>query len=151
MYERILVPVDGSPTSDRGLQEAIRLAKLTGAQIRLLHVVDIVSVYAISGEGYAVPASVDILEPVRQGGREIVRVARDAVTSQGIAADTAMRENSAGRVADLIVQEALDWHADLIVLGTHGRRGVQRMVVGSDAELVVRRAPVPVLLVRLPA
>jgi len=70
---------------------------------------DIVSVYAISGEGYAVPASVDILEPVRQGGREILRLAREAVTSQGIAAETATRENSAGRVADLVVQEALDW------------------------------------------
>jgi nucleotide-binding universal stress UspA family protein len=151
MYERILVPVDGSPTSERGLQEAIRLAKLTGAQIRLLHVVDIVSVYAITGEGFAVPVFADILEPVRQGGREILRAARETVTSQGIAADTAMRENSAGRVADLIVDEATDWRADLIVLGTHGRRGVQRMALGSDAELVVRRASVPVLLVRLPA
>jgi len=150
MYERILVPVDGSPTSDRGIQEAIRLAKLTGAQLRLLHVVDIVSVYAIAGEGYSVPTSVDILEPVRQGAREILRMAREAVTSQGIAAGSVLLENTAGRVANLVVQEALDWHADLIVLGTHGRRGVRRMVMGSDAELVARLAPVPVLLVRLP-
>ena len=57
-------------------------------------------------------------------------------------------ENFAGRVADLIVREARKWRADLLVLGTHGRRGLTRMVMGSDAELVVRAAPAPVLLLR---
>ena len=59
-----------------------------------------------------------------------------------------LAENLAGRVADVIVRQARRQRADLLVLGTHGRRGLTRMVMGSDAELVVRYAPAPVLLVR---
>jgi nucleotide-binding universal stress UspA family protein len=59
-----------------------------------------------------------------------------------------LRHCSAGRVSDVIVKEAAQWPADLIVLGTHGRRGAGRLLLGSDAEQVLRVAPVPVLLVR---
>lgn len=57
-------------------------------------------------------------------------------------------ESIGGRAADLIVDQAKQWNADLIVMGTHGRRGLRRLALGSDAELVVRSASVPVLLVR---
>jgi nucleotide-binding universal stress UspA family protein len=61
-----------------------------------------------------------------------------------------LRETLGHRVADLIIKQAKRWRADVIVLGTHGRRGVSRLVMGSDAELVVRETSVPVLLVRSP-
>ena len=62
--------------------------------------------------------------------------------------DVALKESFAGRVCDLVVEEAATWPADLIVIGTHGRRGVGRLFMGSDAEQVLRLATVPVLLVR---
>jgi len=61
-----------------------------------------------------------------------------------------MIESVGGAAGDLIVEQANKWGAELIVLGTHGRRGIKRMVLGSDAEHVVRQSSVPVLLVRAP-
>jgi nucleotide-binding universal stress UspA family protein len=66
----------------------------------------------------------------------------------GVSAETATLDTTAGRVCDLVVAQAKKWNADLIVLGTHGRRGVNRLLLGSDAEQILRLAPVPVLLVR---
>lgn len=145
-YQRILVPVDGSPVSNQGLAEAIALAGLTGAQLRLLHVVDETS-FAISadvGQAYAG----DLLGLLREGGQAILDKARATVLAAGIACDTALRDSLAGRVCDIVTDEARDWQADLLVIGTHGRRGVGRLVLGSDAEQILRQAPVPVLLVR---
>ena len=65
--------------------------------------------------------------------------------------DTVLKDSFAGRVSDLVIKEAGAWPADLIVLGTHGRRGLGRLFMGSDAEAIVRSAPVPVLLLRAKA
>ena len=65
-----------------------------------------------------------------------------------LSCSTALLETMTGPAADLIVRQAKKWHADLIVIGTHGRRGVRRIVMGSDAEQIVRTSPVPVMLVR---
>lgn len=148
MYQRILVPVDGSPTSDRGLDEAIRLAKLTGARLRLVNVVDEIT-FATGFEGYAAYTT-DVLQELRQAGEQILAGATATVRAAGVEVDTALFESFSGRVSDLVVAEAGRWGADLIVLGTHGRRGVRRFMLGSDAEQIVRGAPVPVLLVRAP-
>jgi nucleotide-binding universal stress UspA family protein len=147
MYERILVPIDGSATSDQGLQEAIRLARLTGAKLRVMHVVDVLSMLALGGEGY-VGAADDLMAPVREAGAQVLSRAADTVRAAGVEVESASFENVTGRVAELVVDEAVRWDADLIVLGTHGRRGVRRLMLGSDAEHIARQAPVPVLLVR---
>ena len=63
--------------------------------------------------------------------------------------ETALVDSVGQRVSDIILDQAAAWPADLIVIGTHGRRGVDRVLMGSDAEQVARRSPVPVLLVRL--
>ncbi|HUL63514.1 MAG TPA: universal stress protein [Burkholderiaceae bacterium] len=145
MYEKILVPLDGSPTSELGLAEAIKLARLTGARLALLHVVDTAAV-AIVPEAAAGAASV--FDVMRASGEQILAKARLDTERAGVAVETALLETVAGRVSDLVVEEASKRRADLIVMGTHGRRGVGRMLLGSDAELVVRNARVPVLLVR---
>lgn len=143
-FKRILVPVDGSAVSERGLKQAGKLAHVYGARLRLLHVVAEYAAYA------STEASIDIgpiLEGLREGGRKTLeRIARRA---RGLAPriETSLIENPGGRVADSIVKEAKRWRADVIVMGTHGRRGVKRMLLGSDAELVSRYSPVPVLLV----
>lgn len=148
MYQRILVPVDGSTTSNRGLQEAIRLAALTGGRIRLLHVVDELS-FALAMNGYVGYAG-NWMEDLQKDGARVLADALAAVTAAGIAVDTVQHDNFEGSVHEVITAEAIDWPADLIVLGTHGRRGVGRLVLGSSAENVLRYATVPVLLVRAP-
>lgn len=149
MYQRILVPVDGSDTSNAGLAEAIKLAKLTGGQLRLMHVVD-ESPFLLSAEGMAA-ISTDVLGLLRQGGERILEQARNLVVAQKVAVDTKLYDGVTSRLSDCVNDQVAQWQADLIVLGTHGRRGVGRMLLGSGAEQVAREATVPVLLVRAPA
>lgn len=149
MYSKILVPVDGSPTSNLGLAEACKIAKLTGAQLRLLHVVDMMSV-TMSIEA-SMAASPTVFEMLREGGRTLLDRAKAKAEEAGASAETTLLETLSGRVCDVVVEEAARCGAELIVLGTHGRRGVGRVLLGSDAEQIVRLSPVPVMLVRGPA
>ena len=146
MYQNILVPVDGSAISDLGVQEATKLASLTGASVRLLHVVDVLSL-AIADEATTVVTG-ELLAAVRESGRTVLRRAEASVQAAHLTVDTVLHENTSGRVAEIVADEATSWGADLVVLGTHGRRGVGRLILGSDAEQVLRLAPVPVLMVR---
>lgn len=146
MYQRILVPTDGSATSDKALTEAIALAQLSGGRIRLLHIIDALAVAAVA-DGFA-SYSDELLPLLRQGGHQILERAQQRVIAAGVGADATLREVIAGRVCDIVQEAAEAWPADLIVIGTHGRRGVQRLLLGSDAEQVLRSATVPVLLVR---
>ena len=147
MYRRILVPVDGSDTAKRGLEEAIKLAEALESEQRIIHVVDD-SALALNPE--AGVAAAPLVEDFAESGRQILEEARALATARGAVAGIVLHENFTGRVADLIVDEAKKWGAELIVMGTHGRRGIRHAVLGSDAETVVRAAPVPVLLVRSP-
>jgi nucleotide-binding universal stress UspA family protein len=147
MYQRILVPVDGSPTSLRGLEEAIGLARLVGGRLRLIHAVDELSV-ALGGSGGFMAAAPDTFHLLRQGGEQVLASAKARVEAAGLTVDTVLDDTLGGRVCDLVARHAQQWPADLIVIGTHGRRGVGRLLMGSDAEQVLRLAPVPVLLVR---
>jgi nucleotide-binding universal stress UspA family protein len=142
MYGRILVPVDGSETSACGLDEAIKIAGKLGSRIRLVH---IMNELIFGGEG--VYAS-DLIVSLRNGGQSLLAQAAARARQQGVEADTVMIESMGASAADFIVDHARRWSADLIVMGTHGRRGLVRVAMGSDAESVVRIASVPVLLVR---
>lgn len=149
MYQKILVPVDGSETSSRGLKEAVRLAKEQGAKLRLVHVIDHSAMPEGPYGGFYMEAVADAL---RQSGQAVIDAAAKHVQAEGVQVEQQLLENVAARVADVIIEEARNWSADLIVMGTHGRRGVSHLFLGSDAEAVVRMSPVPVLLVRaLPA
>lgn len=145
-YKRILVPVDGSSTSKAGLREAIELAKGQRASLQLVHVVD-QHYIGLMGMDSAVGLS-EMMESLKRSGRSILKNAQAAADKAGVKATSVLLETLTGPAADLIVRQAKKSGADLIVLGTHGRRGVRRLVMGSDAEQVVRNAPVPVMLVR---
>jgi nucleotide-binding universal stress UspA family protein len=145
MYQRILVPVDGSKTAARGLREAIGLAKNQHARLRLVHVVDKMAIIGVAEAGMD-PGPV--LARLARSGRALLERAQRTAKKLGVEAETAFYRPVTKRVADAILREAKKWRADLIVMGTHGRRGVPRLVLGSDAEQVVRLADVPVLLVR---
>ena len=145
MYNHILVPVDGSETSLLGLQHAILLAKDQKAVLRLLHVVHD---YLLADGRHALVISGELLKDLRERGQTILRDAASLARKQGVEAETESVESPMGPVGGVIADYAEQWPADLIVLGTHGRRGIRRVVMGSDAEYVVRTMPVPVLLVR---
>jgi nucleotide-binding universal stress UspA family protein len=145
MYKRILVPIDGSDTAARGLAEAIALARELKATIRLLN---LTSDFALMVE---MSSAIDF-EKYRAGlnqfGQHLLEKASRLATEQGVTVETSLHDLRGGRVADAIVEEARQTRCGLIVIGTHGRRGVSRAMLGSDAENVVRSSPVPVLLVR---
>jgi nucleotide-binding universal stress UspA family protein len=145
MYERILVPVDGGATSQRGLEEAIALAKRLGSTLHLLNVVDARLLIA-EVSAFAPPGQ--LLDDWRAAGEKLLADAVALARSRGITADSALLCDPGLRVCDLILKEAASADVGLIVMGTHGRRGLSRLTLGSDAELVLRESPVPVLLVR---
>jgi nucleotide-binding universal stress UspA family protein len=145
MYKRILVPIDGSDTAARGLVEAIALARNLKATLRLLNLTsDLVPV----GEMTSAIDFEKFREGLNQFGQRVLAEASEQAKAQGVSAETSLHSVGAGRVADAIVDEARRSRCDLIVIGTHGRRGVSRAMLGSDAENVARSSPVPVLLVR---
>lgn len=148
MYQRILVPIDGSSTSQRGVEEAIRLAKLTHGRLRLFHAIDELS-FALAMDAYAGYAG-DWLNVLRENGKRILDQARATAQAAGVEAEVQLCDSFSGSIHELVNAEAVKWPADLIVLGTHGRRGVGRVVMGSGAEQILRYASVPVLLVRAP-
>ncbi|MBO9685678.1 MAG: universal stress protein [Mitsuaria chitosanitabida] len=145
MYARILVPIDGSPTANAGLDEAIRLALKLDATLVLLHVVNERPLMLET----ATAASFDEIrrQMLADGDRLLEDAARRALDA-GVSSESAIKELTAGRVSDVIVREVARRGCDLVVMGTHGRRGVSRLIMGSDAELVVRESAVPVLMVR---
>jgi nucleotide-binding universal stress UspA family protein len=148
MYKRILVAVDGSETSERALREGVRLAKEQHARLRLVHVVDELTA---AGERPATPRQ--FWKAVREAGERILESARARAAQDGIEPETKLLEirtfgGLVRRVPDLIVADARRWDADLIVIGTHGRRGLSKLLLGSVAEGVMRTAGMSVLLVR---
>lgn len=146
MYQRILVPIDGSETSLLAVDEAIRLARMTGGRLRFLHALDQLSIaYAMdSYEGF----SPDWGAALRENGQELLGGAKSSAVAAGVEADTVMHESFNDRLVDVVMAEARQWPADLIVLGTHGRRGIRRLLLGSGAQDILRAACVPVLMVR---
>ena len=148
-YHQILVPVDGSLTSEKALDEAIRLAQLTGARLRLIHVVDELSY--VNGFESAMNYINEIIPLMREAGEKLLAHGRQKALDQGVSADTVLVEESPGRIWEHVVGQAKDMNANLIVVGSHGRRGIGRVLLGSDAEQIIRHATVPVLVLRTPA
>ena len=146
MYQRLLVPIDGGPISDAGLDEAIKLARATGGRVCLLHVVGDLPL-SINDRGYGA-VSGEVRQNAENRAEKIVATARARVEHGGVAVDVVMLDGSADHLVEHVVDQVGRWGADLIVLGTHGRSGLGRLLLGSHAEKVLRAATVPVLLVR---
>ena len=146
MYSRILVPLDGSKTASHALDTAIRLALDTGAELQVLYVIDLpIIAYDVPGYDPSIVRDAYIEE-----GRVIRADAEARMAQQGVKGTSRSVEVElpAEDVAQCIQHAADDWNADLIVMGTHGRRGVRRLVLGSVAERFLRFSTCPVLLVR---
>lgn len=137
---RILVPIDFSAGSDAALEMATSLARDSGGSLVLVHV-EIIPLSAAGGEYlYAMP------EPPTE--ELLAKLDAVAVPDSHVPVE---RRLLAGDPADAIVRLAQTEDVDMIVMGTHGRRGLSRLLMGSVAETVVRAAPCPVLTVKQPA
>jgi nucleotide-binding universal stress UspA family protein len=145
MYQRILVPINESTTSERALQEAIRLAGGKSV-LRLVYVLE--EVLPVNGEGYDYANSSALHEAALKTGNELLAQAAKKVQLSGASVETTLLDELGLGVVDAINNEAINWRADLIVIGTHGRTGLTRLLLGSVAEGVVREASMPVLLIR---
>ena len=142
MYKRILVPFDGSDTSRKALDSAIQLARESGGRLRIIHSLD--ELRNMTPYDY----TVEVLETARAGANAALAEALGLASAADVAAETAMLEGLDLRLGEVVADDARAWHADLVVVGTHGRRGVGRVLLGSGAEQIIRLAPVPVLAVR---
>lgn len=142
MYKRILCPIDGSETAQRGLNHAIALATDQTAELIILHVMDnsVFLIYPPLLEGQ--------FDEVRNYGKKILSEAQATARAQGVSAEIRMSEITVGRVADAIIDQVDKSHADIVVMGTHGRRGATLLLMGSDAGVVVAASPVPILLIK---
>ncbi|HQU63527.1 MAG: universal stress protein [Nitrosomonas sp.] len=144
MYQRILVPIDGSSNSERALQEAIKFAQFHHAHLMLVHVLEDIQ-YA-EMENYINYA--EILKSFKDSARKMLEKASQLVRQADVEVSEKLLVASGRRVAHVLVEEASQWPADLIIIGTHGRSGFNRLLLGSIAESVLRLSPVPVLLIR---
>ena len=145
MYKRILIAVDGSKTSSLALKEAIKLAKDQRATLRLIHVVDERPIYTMAEVPYSID---DYQKTMREAGRKELAKCADRAKAARVKFDTKLVATLAQSIGDVINKEAKRWSANLIVIGTQGRRGFNRLVLGSVAEHVIRLATKPVLIIR---
>lgn len=147
IYKKIMLAIDGSDTSLAAVNEVIKLTKGEDVHLRIVHVVDESLVY-YGGSAFDYLSYTAVC---REEGQKILDAAKKTITSQSsFKVETSLIELKPlqGRIAEVIVEEAKDWSANLLVIGTHGRRGFSRIFLGSVAENIIRIATMPVLLVR---
>lgn len=145
MFKTILVPVDGSEPSEKALTFALDLAASQKSDVRFCHVPVRSKAHEL---GAHMPLSREIVgsqwDDVQRAGRAILDAARYRAQELGVRAETALRS---GSPADAIIELADHDDVDLIIMGSHGYEGPVRALVSSTAETVIRRAPVPVIVV----
>lgn len=148
MSKRILVAIDNSTTSQKALDEAIQLANALDASLCIVNAVD-EGPLAQHRMGLATYVDIDkVKDEMRESSNALLDQALAKASAAGCRAERLLIESTQRRVAEMIADAASQWHADLIVVGTHGRRGFERLLVGSVAENLVRIATTSLLLVR---
>lgn len=149
MYTRILVAIDNSTTAQKALDEAITLARSLGASLCIVNAAD-EGPLTQHGMGLGSYIDVDkIKDEMRNTGNALLAQALAKASAAGChQAEVKLIESAQKRLGDMIISAATEWRADLIIMGTHGRRGFERFLVGSVAEHMVRTSTTSLLLVR---
>jgi nucleotide-binding universal stress UspA family protein len=145
MYKRIVVPVDGSETAQKALVTALQMAREANGCVHLIHVVE--GLTSMAADPYGAYSG-NVVEVMRQSGRKILEDALELARAAGVQADTQLFDSFSERLAEVVADSATRFNADLMVVGTHGRRGLGRVLMGSGAEQIIRLSPVPVLVLR---
>lgn len=144
MYKRILVAVDGSDTSRRAFDAALELAQAMGSALQPYYVIENTPMY-FDAPGY--DPSILRTQMIAQGN-ELAAEFDKVMADKGVSGEMTTGEaSSLEDVPTLVLNAAHSLGADLIVMGTHGRRGFQRLILGSVAERCVRQSTLPVLLI----
>lgn len=138
MYNEILVPTDGSPAADAAAETALNLARRFDASLHAINVVEL--------DESPTDAESEVAEEITRRGEETLATLRDRAADVGVSATTSVRETE-DPVHRTIIDYATDHDVDLVVMGTHGRTGLNRLVLGSVTERTLRTSPVPVLTV----
>lgn len=149
MYRHITIALDGSHNANPALIEAVRLAQLCKARLSLVHVV---SVHDFAIENVGLLDSQALYDEARQQGSKILEEAGKLAESQGVQAVPVLLDAAEGgaALASVLVSYTQAENSDLLVIGTHGRKGWKHLLMGSFAEDVMRRTAVPLLVVRNP-
>jgi nucleotide-binding universal stress UspA family protein len=149
MYRRILVAIDTSDTSQRALEHAVQLAAEQQARLRIVHAIESIEHLAMSFSGGYPVDMTGFIEAQRQEGQRLLTEAQTRARAAKVDCEAALLEGKEAmdRTARLVVKDARKWDADLIVVGSHGKTGLDRLVLGSVAESVIRTAQRPVLMI----
>jgi nucleotide-binding universal stress UspA family protein len=146
MFKRILIPVDGSETSTKALVAGLSMARETSAHVRLVHFINEMT-YLGAVDPYGTH-SADLAGMMRESGAKVLTDAMAVAQSAGVEASHVLLDDPGKRLGEAVAEAVKLWGADLVVVGSHGRRGIGRVLLGSGAEQILRLAPVPVLVVR---
>lgn len=145
-YQHILVPVDGSPTSLVAVEHAIEFAKALNSKITLVQVLTL-DPY-IAAEYLSSAQSNDLIERARQSILENLKVAEQKFTDAGITVDVQLLEGQV--IQNELLKAVKNLNIDLVIMGSHGRTGFKKLLLGSVTQNVLSEVHVPVLVVRLP-
>ncbi|WP_116140471.1 universal stress protein [Trinickia diaoshuihuensis] len=146
MYKRILAAVDGSRGARLALDEAIKIAQASGAEIVAVFVVEHAPQLVDVGAVYMPEQGADAAQV--DAATAALDEARDLLREHGVAGAARALDAYGDGIADVLARAADECEADLVVMGTHGRHGMRRVLLGSVAEALLRKAHTPVLLVR---
>jgi len=144
MFKNILVPVDGSPTSQQAVSRAVALARAFDGTVTAIYVID---PYPFTGVGADFSyGQAQYLEAATAEAHDAIRAARAAIEAAGVKVDTRVVEAHAPWRG--ILETATELGSDIVVMGSHGRRGLEKLVLGSVAQRVLSHAHIPVMVVR---
>ncbi|MBK7356050.1 universal stress protein [Propionivibrio sp.] len=148
MFKRIMAAIDESYMASPVLHTAIELAKISGARLVICHAVD-ETLFANRQMEMLLPNSVGKAEyRMRLGAEGMLGKAAATARASGVEIEVKLIESEIKHVSDMLAEAAIEWQADLLVVGTHGQRGMERFFVGSVAERLVRKSEISLLLVR---
>jgi len=148
MYQRIMAAIDSNFAENRVLDTAVEVARRFGAKLALCHALD-ETLLAQQFARVALPDGVAPIEnSLRSGAMEFLTQAAASVREKGIEPEIRLVDSESEHVPEMLARAAAEWQADLLVVGSHGSQGVERLLGGSVAEQLVRKAGISLLLVR---
>ena len=147
MFRHILVPTDGSPRSNRAIKSAAELARICSASLTIFHAIPAYRTpYYVEGMSFAWPSETQYLKGTDREARKLLGRARTLAAKEGIAVTTTQVHSN--DISQAIVGAANKARADLVVMASHGRKGLDKLLLGSETQKVLARTRIPVLVVR---
>jgi nucleotide-binding universal stress UspA family protein len=145
MFKHLLVPTDGSATSERAIRSAVQLAKKTGAKVTGFHVIPEFHVFTYQTEMLE-DTREQFVEDAKAQARRLLAVIEDAAKEAGVSCDTACKTSD--QPYEAIIEMAKEKGCDLIAMASHGRKGVKSLLLGSETQKVLTHSLIPVLVFR---